>query len=241
MNRMRRYFDEAVEWVEHHDGGLRRAQDVARRATHNVEHVVREHPVPTLLAGAGLGLLVYAALHQAQMRKRRGYEQAHGGNGPEGQGADSPGSDTESKEARIVRAKQAWRKARATASGAAAAAGEWASEAGEAMAHAAGEMGHTAAALGRRAKAGAVATRDTTIQTVEQYPLASATAALGLGVLVGLTLRRTRQEDRALGELGQAARQRLEAKGHELLEHGQNLGRKVIDAAAEVIASDLKR
>jgi hypothetical protein len=70
-------------------------------------------------------------------------------------------------------------------------------------------------------------------EAVEEYPLAIALGFLGVGVLTGLLLPRTRQEDKLIGEKSDELIERAKVAGKEALEKTKNVAERVAASTVE--------
>jgi hypothetical protein len=68
---------------------------------------------------------------------------------------------------------------------------------------------------------------DTFQQMVEDYPFAVAVGFLGVGVLTGLLLPRTRQEDKLIGEKSDQLLEQVKEAGKESLEKTKTIAQKI--------------
>jgi len=69
-------------------------------------------------------------------------------------------------------------------------------------------------------------------QALNEYPLASAAAAMAAGVLTGLLLPGTRAEDRLMGEQAQRLKDQAKDTGQDLLERGKEVASTTADSLA---------
>jgi ElaB/YqjD/DUF883 family membrane-anchored ribosome-binding protein len=70
-------------------------------------------------------------------------------------------------------------------------------------------------------------------EAVEEYPLAVALGFLGVGILTGLLLPRTQQEDKLLGEKSDQLIEHVEEAGIETLEKAKTVAERVADATVD--------
>lgn len=70
-------------------------------------------------------------------------------------------------------------------------------------------------------------------EAVEEYPLGVALGFLGLGVLTGLLLPRTRQEDKLMGETSDELMEQAKEAGKETLEKTKNVAQRVAASTIE--------
>ena len=72
---------------------------------------------------------------------------------------------------------------------------------------------------------------------LNEYPLASTAAALAAGVLTGLLLRGTRQEDELMGERAQESKEQAKQAGQEFVERGK----AVAEAASAAVTDEAQK
>src|SRR5690606_2421026 len=92
---------------------------------------------------------------------------------------------------------------------------------------------HRAQHFGRQVGSGYESTRDYLAETIDDNPLVSGVAVLGLGLLVGSLLPSTRLEDEAVGEQADELKARGAEAGREALERGQEMAASAGEAAYE--------
>lgn len=90
---------------------------------------------------------------------------------------------------------------------------------------------HRAQQLGRQVGSGYESTRDYLTEAIDDNPLVSGVAVLGLGLLVGSLLPSTRLEDEAMGEQADELKTRGVEAGREVLERGQEMAASAGEAA----------
>lgn len=88
---------------------------------------------------------------------------------------------------------------------------------------------------GRQMGDGYVASRDYVVETIEDHPLAAGAAVLGLGLLVGSLLPRTRREDEAFGDAADHLRAQATELGRDAMERGQRVAAGAGEAAMDEI------
>lgn len=86
---------------------------------------------------------------------------------------------------------------------------------------------------GRQVGDGYVASRDFVAETIDEHPLAAGAAVLGLGLLVGSLLPRTRREDEAFGDAADRVRAEATEAGRDVMERGQQVAADAGEAAME--------
>jgi hypothetical protein len=120
-------------------------------------------------------------------------------------------------------------------SGAASAARDKISRAAASVGETASDLGDTArqySARGRRAmNRQASVLQDRFRAASEEYPLAVGGAFLAAGLLTGLLLPRTEQEDEWMGEAADELKDETRRKGEQLVEQGKQAAAKTADAA----------
>ena len=110
------------------------------------------------------------------------------------------------------------------------------SAAGEGIASGASATGEFVTDTSRRvSRRTAVATKQAwhkTGDTFDDYPLAMGAAALGVGLLGGLLIPRTRFEDRRFGDRSDELKQQATAVAEQAVEAGKDVAHRTVDAAA---------
>ena len=122
-------------------------------------------------------------------------------------------------------------------SGAASAVGDKISEAASSVGETASDLGDAArrySARGRRAVGRqADVLQDRFRAASDEYPLAVGGAFLAAGLLTGLLLPRTEQEDEWMGEASDELKEQTRRKGEELVEEGKEAAARTADAALD--------
>jgi hypothetical protein len=91
--------------------------------------------------------------------------------------------------------------------------------------------------VGRQARRGYRASRDQVQVAMDESPLAVGAACLGLGLMAGLLLPHTRQEDRLMGD----ASDRLKRRAKETAKEAVQRGRHVAEATAGAALDEMER
>lgn len=123
-------------------------------------------------------------------------------------------------------------------------AGNWASATARQLNAAGRGTGRAARSVGNSTHRGAVRAQEklarsyvtiseSTAETVDEYPLAVGAACLGLGLLGGLLLPRTRYEDELMGETADDMRAAARAAGEEAYEAGKEVASATAASAME--------
>lgn len=117
--------------------------------------------------------------------------------------------------------------------------GEWVHQAREGAAHLGHRVQSGTVRMGRQVRQQVRDTVDSSRETlddaIEDYPLAVAAGCLGLGLLVGMILPRTRREDELMGERSDHLKDQARETGEDLLERGQNLVQSTKSAVMEEV------
>ncbi len=93
------------------------------------------------------------------------------------------------------------------------------------------------ARLGHSARSGYETSVDAFRRASDEYPFAVGLGFLAVGVLAGLAIPSTRQEDRWLGEQSDELKHRLREKGEELLDRGREMAENTVSVARDEAGS----
>jgi len=201
----------------------------ATRAAHAVTDVVREHPIPTMLIGAGIVWAIYEAGH----RSRNGdsyYEdlREEGDEGSHFEGEWESGGLKEKAQQKMESAKEgiqsATQNVKRKVSTTARAVGDKANQMKDQMVH----------GVQRGYEAG----RTKFVETSQTHPLSVGLGFLAAGVLVALALPPSRKEDEWVGEAADRVKDEAKAKGQDLLNRGKNVATAAGDAARRTAAEE---
>ena len=226
----RRFFDDVLNFFRGSEPGRSPAGKVAS----SVVGVVREHPIPTLLIGAGIAWAIY------EKRHRNG----HHGNGHSYREERRPRDWSESDEQYELEHMESY----STPSGPStkeklkekfSAAGEQLKEKGtqlkEKVAESSRAVGQKASELsskvGQGVKRGYQVSRDKFVQVSDENPLCVGAGFLAAGLLTGLALPSSRKEDEWVGKASDRLKQRARAKGQELMQRGKEVASAGTEAA----------
>ena len=221
----------------------------SKRLGRTVANELREHPLPALVVGAGLmWWIVDATTNNGDEeeiyppRRRRALpvgsdwhpeDPAFEGSAPPSYSRSVKDDDDDRPSARDT-AREMASSAGEKFSGAASAVGDKISEAASSVGETASDLGDTArrySARGRRAvsrQAGVL--QDRFRAASDEYPLAVGGAFLAAGLLTGLLLPRTEQEDEWMGEASDELKEQTRRKGEELVEEGEEAAVRTADA-----------
>ena len=101
------------------------------------------------------------------------------------------------------------------------------------LARAGRATGHGARATRRSAVGGYYSARDYAGVTIESHPLAVGAAMLGVGLVAGLLLPHTRQEDELMGSTSDHLKRQARETGSEALRRGEHVARSAAGAAMD--------
>lgn len=216
--------------------------------------VVKEHPLPSLLMGLGLGWLVYERSSMsdgAKLRRKYGdigpgtYAPAEGRVGPytgEQLGFTDPDAGFGEK-ARELLSGERMQEARGRASELTHRALEGVGDVSHRAQDTASELTHRArekaSELTHRARDTASELsqrgRDAMSRTYHEQPLALGAVTLGLGLASGLMMPSTRFEDEAIGRRADSLKQEVRRTGGETLESAKRVAKEAGNSARDLI------
>jgi ElaB/YqjD/DUF883 family membrane-anchored ribosome-binding protein len=212
-------------------GAADTTKDAAKQVGRRVLKVMRDHPVPTVLATTALTTLIYESAAKRKLQRARnirsiniyrGEPTMYGGSHVHAQSGEPYTS-------RNVPGQQQFQY-ESDAPGAMHKAGqkisEMKSQASEKMSQA-----------GESVRSGMQNTRE----FIEERPLTVGVGALALGVLVGLLIPRTRREDELMGEQSAAFINRTKAMGEDVVERGKHGAEEAMEAAAEAASEESEK
>jgi hypothetical protein len=248
----RHLLDEVIDIFRSSPGGNASRGQIAgtsKRLGRTVANELREHPLAALLVGAGLVWWIVDATTSDgdeeeiyPRRRRRAIPIGSGWSGEDPAREDPPPPSS----SRMVGDDDERPSPRETASEMASSAGEKLSEAasavGDKISEAASSVGETASHFGDAARRysargrRAVSRQSGVLQdrfraASDEYPLAVGGAFLAAGLLTGLLLPRTEQEDEWMGEASDELKEQTRRKGEELVEEGKEAAARTADAA----------
>lgn len=215
-----------------------RTSESVGSALHSTVEGVKRHPVPLILAGAGVAWYLYERRRAQQAddwesanfyddREQAYYASPGTAYEPsyEGESADG-GSLGQSAKAKAHNVADAWRKNTGIAREKAEGMSDKLKERGSEMRERAQEFSER---VRTRASDSYRRGRDRAVDTIEQRPLESALACLTIGILAGLALPTSRKVSR----LTRPAAERLRERGRDLVERGKHVGQAAVAAAKE--------
>ncbi len=221
----------------------------SKRLGRTVAGELKEHPLPALLVGAGIIWWIIDATtedadeEEIYPRRRRSALPADRRsymNDPALAGTIMPpssgsGERDDSRIGATGGARQKTSSAGNKMSEAVSAVGAKISEAASSVTDTASDLGDAArrySARGRRAVSRQAGVLQDRFQAAsDEYPLAVGGAFLAAGLLTGLLLPRTEQEDEWMGEASDEVKEETRRKGEELVEQGKEVAARTADAA----------
>lgn len=232
----RSLLNNVFDWFEASPGS---STSGAKKTGGDILDFVRDHPLPTLLTGAGIIWMIveakssdepeipnYGAVEPGSVRTSRSLYRGYGGEtypSTTERGNSEPGAMDKLKE-----------KAGAAGdalSDAGDAAKSQVTDAAEAIKGQARKTGRSLKRGKRQVISGLGEAEDRFKEAVEDYPLAVGTGFLGLGLLAGLLLPRTQMEDDFMGEESDQLVEAAKDKGGDLVERGKAVAERTADKA----------
>jgi ElaB/YqjD/DUF883 family membrane-anchored ribosome-binding protein len=227
--------NDVLSWLEGRGGSQAGggSSDSLKRGYQSVVRQIKENPMPALMVGAGVTWMILEAENDDTTdfghRGVRGYVEP-----PE---PLSPGaSESESGIASAVKEKigdahEALSNASEAITGKVS---EISSEiqtqarsAGSAMGQGIRESQRIGSGAKEHLQRSTAHARDTFQATVEDFPFAVAVGFLGAGILTGLLLPRTRQEDKLIGEKSDQLIEQIKETGKESLEKAKTVAQRI--------------
>jgi hypothetical protein len=244
--RPRNLLDEVFEYFTGGEGtGSKevagQVKGTAQKLSRSLWHQIQEHPMPSLLIGAGIAWMF------SEQKQRRAYY------GPQpasirGEGGRLSESVSHSAHSARESAQGMAQSGKETLQGiahagqerAGAVAGEIqekAHELREMSAEQLAQMKEKASNFGAQAKGQATAAMRSTEEkyhrAVEEYPLAMGLGFLAFGVIAGLALPHTRIEDRTLGKRADELKDQVRSQGQQIVKTVENVAMAAGSAAFE--------
>jgi hypothetical protein len=230
------------------------AGDIMRQAG----HVVRDNPVPIALLGAGLTWLAVSQARSKTAGARPEHEDPADDAGDDefadlgeyGESAgvlrgESPARPSRHERTRVRlrrRGPRGQEQTLATARPLTARADgnvqPMQTQAREAMQHMSRYMKDKAADIGAEVQDRAQRARDWLGQTLDEHPLVVGASFFAIGLAIGLSVPRTRQEDRLVGPARHRLFGRVQHAGARLIDRGQDAAQRAVGALKEVIARE---
>ena len=225
----------------------------AGRAAHVIGDVIREHPIPTLLVGAGVAWAIYESSHTHRTHSGNSPHKDNGhGDGatPRGWGGDPNWEESvaEDWEPGGFKEKTAegWESAKEGAESAAENVKEKMSAVGHSIRQRASEgaraIGQKATQLkdqlAHTAQRGFETGREKFVETSQTHPLSVGLGFLAAGVLMGLALPPSRKEDEWVGDAADRVKDEARARGEDLVERGKKVASAAADAVKRTAAEE---
>jgi hypothetical protein len=223
--------------------------------------VAREHPLPSLVIGAGLSWLLLERSRGTSGSNVRSFDRrttGYGSYGGSGRGGSydygsgraydraygrstydfESGEDEGGKLSAVAdTVKDKAGSAKDAVAGAAHKVGDLAGQAGDKVGDLAGSVREGASRLGDRTREQAQRARTGFWQMLEERPLSVGAATLALGVIAGLSIPSTDKENELMGE----TRDRLLDKAREVGEETLDKGKQVAQTAVETLKEEAER
>ena len=223
----------------------------ANTAAHAVVDTVKNHPLPTLLIGAGIAWMLIERRRQSSSsyeydpdhdaRRELGYSGAtaweddvpYDYTGSGGFSSDISGSSSAYNGGMGTEGTEGSGKLHDLKNQA----GEKMSAAGQQLRQRGSQLAErtrqTAGRVGERVQAGYSVTRRRVSSTVEQHPLESAIASLALGVVAGLLIPTPRPLRERIAPTARRLRDQASEMGHDLVERGKHVAEAAVGAVKE--------
>jgi ElaB/YqjD/DUF883 family membrane-anchored ribosome-binding protein len=236
-------------------------QHNAKRVTEALVDQIREHPVPTLLVGAGIAWLIFESRQEDEyvdwvedpdLNMEGDLEASHSSyeSGVYGQSTTYDQPEAQGSETAGQKIGKTVEGAREKASQLAGAAGSKLRQSGRRLRERFGhrrdrlqaqtrEVGHD---IGDRVRHGYEQAQERLSQgchyaerrlreSASAHPLATAAACMGVGLLVGFLLPKSRYEDQWMGETADDLRHRVKEAGKEVMSRGKHVAQAATQAA----------
>jgi hypothetical protein len=222
-----------------------------------IMRMAREHPLPSLVIGAGVSwMLLESSRGDGGARRRtsrydnRRFDSDDAGSGSYGYGESRYAADRDWDErsryggGKLASAGRAIKDAASGTREAASSAvdkvgdlaghagekvGELADQAGEKLGQAAGAVRETASELGERTRHQARRAKRGFWNLLEERPLSVGAVTLALGVLAGLSIPSTEREDELMGETRDRLLDQAKETGREVLDKGKQVAHTTVE------------
>ena len=223
----------------------------AGRAAHAIADAVQQHPIPTLLIGAGVAWAVYEARHHNGQEPMRSHAyDAEWSDRTEEEREEreywqSGGLKEKAAEA-LTSAKEGIQSAKETLTDKVSAAGEQMQEKGRRIRQRASQGARTLGRkvaqgkdqLARSAQRGYEIGRAKFIETSQAHPLSVGLGFLAAGVLIGLALPPSHKEDQWVGEAADRMKERAKETGEDLVQRGKHVATAAAEAAKKTASEE---
>lgn len=209
-----------------------------------VLRIAKQHPMPAAIISLGVGWMVFESAGGFQATGRRyGARYADEGRrfaerdelsvfeSARQRAAAVSSRAPDAAGAAVDKASDLATQAREAASEVAGTARNMASGAADSVRRQASDLGRQASELGEQTLEGMRATRTSFWETLEEQPLVVGAATLAAGLLVGLCLPSTREEDELIGKTRDTLVREVRGLGHEALQKGK----RVVSTAADTL------
>jgi len=191
----------------------------AGRAATGVVDVVKRHPVPTVLIGAGITWAIIEA------------RRSNGVSDDQSEGQNQDWNEMDEMEASEVEAvpQMATQVGEKISSGMDAAkqkVKEKSQKFGQ-------KISDGARKVGRSAQRGYQASRTKFVDASDAHPIAVGAGFMAAGILLGLALPHSRKEDRLIGQTSDRTKEQAKAKAQDLIERGKHVASAATQAAKQ--------
>jgi len=252
--RPRHLLDELLDYFRSNEGGaasgtagsvLTTVGKGAGRAASGMVTVVRRHPVPSLLIGAGI---TWAVVETRRRHRGNGQETSDDGSAygkpveeaEWGEAEEFAGSEVEAIPSVSTSAKEKTSMGEKI-SNAGATVGKTMKDTTHRLKEKTQQIGQriseSARAVGRTAQRGYTTGRTKFVDASDEYPIAMGVGFLAAGVLLGLALPHSRKEDQWMGRTAdrtkQQAKQQIQSRAQDFIERGKQVASAATQAAKE--------
>lgn len=241
LDYFRSHAGEGEEWKHRAENALHSAGEAAGRAASGMANMVKKHPVPAFLIGAGI---TWAIVEAKRSRSGNGHHENYGREEDYSSGFQGEFSEETGSESMGAKASQKFEEAKESLKEK----GQQLKEKGHElkektqqwrnrMAEEARRVGKQASGfVAQKAKRGYEVGRERFVRASDEHPLSMGMGFLAAGVLVGLALPHTRREDSMCGEVADEAKEMAKSKARDLMESGK----KVVSAATSAATNAAK-
>ena len=214
-----------------------------KRGYRSVTQLIKENPVPTLFIGAGITWMIVQPEKNlsSDSRTDRVYSEddlSHStGTGDPGPISFEQGDLGSAMKEKAAQTKEAFSSAKEAVADKVSNIGSrletTAASAGSAIGEGVSRSRRAGSKASQQFQKGYVYAGDRFKEAVEEYPLGLAFGFLGLGILTGLLLPRTRQEDKLMGEKSDQLLERAKEAGKETMEKAKTVAQRVADTSIQ--------
>jgi hypothetical protein len=197
-----------------------RTMNGSKQAGHSLLDTVKQHPVPAAMAGIGLGWLFYSTRQDNKPQQDVYYQPTYTPQAYDQRADQNQRSDGTASSARLASKVQD-------------SAGQLAGQASDRVAQAANSTSQSVSQIGTKASSTARRSADSLGDLVQRNPLAVGAVTVGLGMLAGLAVPETEQENQMLGPAHDAVMERAGQMAQEKSRQAQNAAREAVHTAKQ--------